>query len=228
MADISIEKDGELYVRLPAFFEAAIRPAVMVPFNGTLVPVLIRELTYAQVRACGDFSLIETFSDKVRQKKTQSISQMVDYAEMQYTLLKEALVSPTYDEIVGLTGITVDHEELDRLKGLVKELPIGPKRDKLSKELDTVRMNSEFILPSDFVSYIISYSLNIDKTDIKKVSEEMLFEAAILANNNKNAPSDNLPGLFSDFNKVDINKRAWIIFSQRQKELKENGKRRRG
>lgn len=219
-----INKDGESYIRLTAFMEAETTPCIMVPFMGTLVPVIVNRLSFAQIRACGDFSLIETVSDLIGKKKKLSPAEMVSYAEMQYNIVRAALISPSYDEIMSLNHYDILRKnaeaEIVGIKEAIDQLPVGPKRDKFQLEYDTLRMEYEFLLPVDFVSYIISYTLKVDDTDIKLVSEDMLFEAAARAKSGSGNPSDHLPGNFTDFNKVDINNRAMVVYHQR---MKENG-----
>ena len=42
---------------------------IFVPFRDVMVPVYVRELTQVQIIACGQFSLIETFQDKINKPK---------------------------------------------------------------------------------------------------------------------------------------------------------------
>jgi hypothetical protein len=193
----------------------------MMPFNGTPCPFIIKKLTYAQIRSCGEFSLIETVQDIVDGKKKPSVKQMYAYAEMQHSLVKKALVSPSYDEIMSKSGIDEirinAEKELEEIDLMIKELPLGPKRRDLEDRRDTIKMQIDFILPADFLSAVISYSLDIDSSDIKEVTEEMLYEAAIRAKNGAGNPSDHLPGNFTEFNCVDINNRSWAEYYKRQK-----------
>jgi len=231
MNDLIIEKDGESYIRLSAFFEKEIKPAIMVPFFGVMVPVIVRRLTTTQIKACGNFSLIETVEDVINKKRKLSAREMINYGETQYALVKKALVSPTYEEIVSLCMTDIlrdnDEKELKEIDDLIEQLPIGPKRSRLEKDRDNLKLQFQFILPHDFVGAIISYALKINETDIKEISEDMLFEAATLAKLGHDNPSDHLAGNFSKFNKEDINARAWPIYFQRIKKEKENGPRRR-
>lgn len=214
-------KSRESYNGLLDFIHAEIEPCIMAPFMGSVVPVIVSRLSFAQIRSCGDFSLIETISDVIQKKKKMSASEMVVYAEMQYEVVKAALVSPTYDEIMSLNEYDILRKsaetEIKETGAIIDDLPVGPKRDKLQLEYDALKMKYEFLLPADFVSFIFSYALRIDETDIKLVSEDMLYEAAIRAKNGSGNPSDHLPGTFSDFNKVDINNRAMIIYAKRMK-----------
>jgi len=222
-----LEHDGESYIRLSDFIENEVSPIIMAPFMGGYVPVIVNRLNYAQIRACGDFSLIETTSDIISNKRKLSPAEMIAYAEMQYNIVKASLRSPSYDEIMGVVyyseiskGIAPEIEELE---SAIAELPVGPKRDILKSELDTLRMDYEFLLPADFVAYIVSYALKVDDSDIKLVSEDMLMEAACMAKNGNDNPSDHLPGNFSEFNREDINKRAWIIYAQRMRDKTQGG-----
>jgi len=58
----------------------------------------------------------------------------------------------------------------------------------------------------------MSFALQQDNSDIKDVSEDMLFSAAIKATKGHDNPADHLPGNFTDFNREDINDRAWSIY----------------
>jgi len=226
-----IEHNGESYLRLSAFYEAELSPCIMAPFIGTPLPVVINRLNYAQIRACGDFSLIETVSDMMSRKKKPSMAEMISYSELQYNILRASMKSPTYDELMSLNHYDEIRKraeiELDELKKAIAELTPGPKRDKFQLELDTLRMDYEFLLPADFVSFIVSYALKVDESDIKLVSEDMLFESAVMAKNGNDNPADHLPGNFSEFNREDINKRAWIIYHQRMRDQNNGGTTRR-
>ena len=46
----------------------------------------------------------------------------------------------------------------------------------------------------------------------------MLLEAAILATNGKDNPADHLTGVYTDIQRDDINKCAWIVYSEYHEE----------
>lgn len=196
----------------------------MAPWNGVMCPVIVRELNFAQIRDCGDFSLIQTTSDILANKRKMSISEMLAYSELQYKIVESALVSPTLDEIMSLNEydlLAVEaKKEIVALQEIIDSLPDGPKADKLQNDLDTMRLDYEFILPADFVGWIMSYALKIDDSDIKLVSEDMLFEAAIRAKNSNGSIADHLPGNFTDFNREDIINRGLVIYHDRTKKDK--------
>jgi hypothetical protein len=226
-----IKHGGESYIRLASLYEAEMDPALMIPFHGVKLPVIVRRLTYAQIRACGDFSLIETVSDIIKKKKGNATTkQMYDYSELQYNILKRSLKAPTYEEIMSLSEADIlrihAEKELKELEGIINNLPAGPEKDKLKEKYYITLTNSKFLLPADFVSAVVSFALNSSGTDIKEVTEDMLFEAAYKAVKGHDNPADHLPGNFSDFNKEDINNRAWIIYSQRTEENGSTSRRR--
>jgi len=220
-----LEHEGDSFIRVSDFLLNEISPAIIIPWNGIDCPVIVRELSYAQIRACGDFSLIETISDIIAKKRKPTNAQILDYAELQYKLIKASLVSPTYEQIMSVAQVDLGLEEqIKEIETMMDELPEGPKKDLLNKDLDILKVNSRIILPWDFVSAVTAYALQIGKTDIKLITEDMLYEAAIRAKNGSGNPSDHLPGIFSEFNKVDINNRAMAIYYKR---IKDDGNTRR-
>ena len=85
--------------------------------------------------------------------------------------------------------------------------------------IQEVRAN-EKQLPKDFLSTITCYALGIEKSDIKEVTTNALMNAAVMAKMGNDNPSDHLKGLFTDYMKDDINKRAWILFQEKNKKDK--------
>jgi hypothetical protein len=201
---------------------------IIAPFHGTPVPVLVRLLTQAQLRACGSFSVIETFKDKVKRaaaEKKPTLQDFVDYAERQHEICRRALVKPTYDEMIeNITDSSVlsAKEKLKKLKAKVKDTPRGEEQKRLLQEIDGLTIWTDLLLPEDFTATITSYVLGVDRSDIKELTEDMLYEAAILARNGHDNPADHLSGNYPrEYMRDEINRRAWSIYGERQKE--ENG-----
>ncbi len=234
-------------------------PLLIIPFNGTPIPIVLRELNHANIMTCGDFSLIETLEDKIGMKsKNVKMRDIIAYAERNHAIVKESLVSPTYDQIFEMINeddlqtternlkeaiknkdkirikelkIIIDNikkdseipqsrrdkeikKEIEEVKKELIKVKPGPKRSAMEEELDALRIKCQMILPDDFVSWIVCYALKIDKTDIKKVSEKMLLDSAILAKNGHDNPADHIDGNFTHFNKDDINRRAWNEYNK--------------
>lgn len=198
------------------------KPITMAPFNGVYVPVMIRELNQVQIESCGEFSLIETVNDLVSKKMSKpNPAKMLAYSKLQYEILKKALISPSYDQIMKMNEFDElrkhAEEEIENLKALIFDLKESPKKRRFKNDLDVMIMNTRFYLPGDFVSFVVSKALSVDKSDIKLISEDMLYNAAVKAKLGGDNPADHLDGNFTPFNKDDINSRGWAIYYQRQK-----------
>lgn len=200
-------------------------PIVTLPFFGTPVQVQLRELTQAQIYAAGgiDLSLIETFQDKIRLKKKPTIDEIVQYSEIMHAIARKALYKPTYDQIFETISEGLDtaklKADLHALHEQLATLPNGPEAEALDKEITRMNIRINLLLPDDFLSGVTTYSLGVDKSDIKDVSEEMLYNAALTAKHGGDNPADHLKGRFTDFMREDINRRAWSIYYMKKKEI---------
>jgi len=201
-------------------------PLVQVYFYGEPVFVKLRQLTQAQIMACGgnDFSLIETLEDKHNNNKKPTIAQIVKYAEMQNMVAKKAMVCPTYEEVFEICAKGTDlkkiKEELNEIEMMIVKLSPCPKRSALEEKYDSAKVWYDLLLPEDFLAMIVSYSLGIDGSDIKEITRQSLLNAAALANRGHDNPSDHCDGRFTEYMKDDINRRAWIVFEEEKKKLK--------
>lgn len=208
---------------------AANNPVIIVPFHGDPITVVVRELTQAQLLACGEFSLIETFQDKINKKKLNkktALRSIIEYSEAAHRIMRKTLVKPTYDEIIETISDENIEDKLQELKEIEGRLAImnpSPKRTELQQEVWQLKAFAELILPEDFTSTVISYILRVDRSDIKELTEEALLHAAILADRGHNNPADHVNGNFTDYMKDDINRRAWIIYEDWRKERKNGG-----
>lgn len=226
-SELILKKDGHSYIRMTTPFESTLRPMVVVPFFEEEQTIILRKLTGTQRRACGDFSLIQTVSDTITNKnKNISFKDQCSYARLQHEILKRSLVSPTYDEIMELNEFDVLRKEaekqIEELEPIINSLPNGVKKEELKKEYYIAVSNAKYWLPIDFISHVISYALDIDGSDLRDITDEMLFEAAILAKKSKGRPSDYMPGNFKDHHLIDIDKRSWSEYYKREEKKKGN------
>ena len=198
---------------------------IFVPFRDVMVPVYVRELTPVQILACGQFSLIETFQDKINKPKKITLDMALQYADRHHDICKKALVAPRYDDLIQAVGgdSMIDAKKtVQELKEKLKGVPMGPERDELDRQIDAAMVWTDLVLPDEFTASIVSYVLGIDKSDIKSVSHEILLRAAILAKNGHDNPADHVSGVFTDFMRDDINSRAWAILREEQEKKKGN------
>ena len=206
-------------------FHDAQFPIVTIPFFGTMVQVELKELTQAQIYAAGgiDLSLIETFQDKIRQNKKPTIEDIVQYSEIMHAIARMSLHKPTYDQIFETLCDDLDvkkmEADLHKLHEELALLPDGPEADALDKEVTRMNIRLNLLLPDDFLGGVTSYALGIGKSDIKLVSEEMLYNAALTAKHGGDNPADHLRGRFTDFMREDINRRAWALYYSKKKEI---------
>jgi len=200
-------------------------PVVMVPFNGIMTPVILRELNQVQIKHCGDFSLIETAKDRSIRNNKIGEKQELEYLKKMYSVTRTALVVPKLDEVYEFTDkkARVNRDEIKKelieLKRTVSEMKRGPQRSEIEKEINYKYYDIDFILPDDFISFIVSYALGIDKSNIKMVTEEILIEAAILAKRGGDNPADHISGVWPEVQKQfycdDLNKRSWVLFDEK-------------
>lgn len=200
--------------------EASLYPAICAPFNGRKIWIIARELNFVQIKSCGDFSLIETIQDNINNKdKKPTLDDMVKYSEIQHNVVKESLLNPKYDDIIKMILKYDDidlQKQLNNIQRLFDKLPdkIENKKEKneLKEKYALLELKYRYILPADFLGFVFSFALKIDSSDIKKVSEEMLYNAAIKAKLGNDNPADHLTGDFTKFNIEDINERGWDVY----------------
>lgn len=211
----------------PARFAELEYPLIQAPFFGEAVLVKVRILTQAQILSVGDFSMIETFADKIEMKRRQKklkMSDVVAYAELQHSLCRASLVAPTYEQIFEVCSIDgsveTKRKELDEILSTLATTPTSKDRSQLEQRAMELKVWVDLILPTDFLSTVVGYALDMHRSDIKQVTEEMLIQAAVLAELGHDNPADHIEGRFTAFNRDDINTRAWRLWHERKKEMR--------
>jgi len=203
--------------------EIAKYPIIAVPFFGTAIPFQVRRLTAAQIKSCGNITLIASFDNRIKEQNGRfTVKEMVAFAERNNKILQECLVAPTYEQLLSYLNIKEKNElikkQIEDLQKIIYECPRGPKKQSFEEELDGLRIWYDLIIPSETSSFIVAFVLGINESDIRKVNREMLLNAAYLAERGHDNPSDHLPGDFTDFMKDDINLQAWTTLDE-EKEL---------
>ncbi len=206
-----------------ADFELASFPIISAPFNGADVFVRLRELNAIQIRSCGDFSLIELFDGStIKAVGKMTVRQMMEFAKYQNAIVRESLLEPTYAELMEWCEVdpTGHAEQLESVLKTLKDTEAGKERDALIEQINAHRIWLNMILPQDFTGAIMAYALGMDKSDIKRLTWDVLYRAAILAKRGHDNPHDHVDGYFTPFNKIDIDTRAWMIFEQERERAK--------
>ncbi len=191
--------------------------------------VKVKILSEVEIKAIGNFSLIE--SDAYKWSKAQiktSWSELLAYAQKNVGICKAALISPTYDDIFAAVSRPLFNAEvksrIENINRMLEEMQAGPARKELEEIRDSLVFTWEVILPDDFMTGVVVSALQITKTDIKKVTDDILLQAAILAERGHKAPHEYVHGVFTDFNRSDIDNRAWIVLDEHREELRAEAK----
>jgi len=220
---------------------AAIRGAmfheICVPFNshiGSNAPIwcYVTCLNMIQIKSCGDISCLY-LPQEDKTEKEPDILDVINRKNAQEELVKLTLVRPSFDEIIGMVTetnflISEKQKELNEINQKIKKVKPAKKKKELQIQADKIEYYLGFLLPDDTMSFLTAWALGVEITDIKKMSRDILLDAAIMAVNGKDNPTDHITGVFTDFQKEDINKHAWFIYKQfaddkkREKNLKDS------
>jgi hypothetical protein len=202
---------------------------VPVPFNGVKVWCELRCLNYTQIRACGDYSNIV-----LEGAKEITLEQMIELRNYQEKLIIACMNRPTYDKIAAMVGendfvISEKRKELEEIKKIdISGLPVKQRKE-LEKRIADTELFLGFILPEDTFGFLTEWVNGTDVSDIKKITDAQFLEAAILAKNGKDNPTDHVPGVFTDHNRQDIDRYAWKVYADhlnnKQIEIKAKGRR---
>jgi hypothetical protein len=160
--------------------------------------------------------------------------QMMELRNYQEKLIIASMNRPTYDEIASLVGendfvIREKRKELEEIKKTdLSGLPVKQQTD-LKKRIADTELFLGFILPEDTFGFLTGWIHGTDVSDIKKITDDQFLEAAILAENGKDNPTDHIPGVFTDHNRQDMDRYAWKVYAdyleKRKIEIKTKGRR---
>lgn len=210
---------------------------ICVPFNSHVVgsnPVwcYVTCLNAIQIESCGDISCL-SFPDEETDNE-QDLENLIKIKNAQEALVKKTLIQPSFDEIITMIMetnflIAEKKREKEEIEKLIKTLPDRKQVKELEKKMVELEFYLGFLLPDDTMNFLTAWAMGIQITDIKKLSRKILLDAAIMAINGHDNPTDHLSGVFTDFQENDINKHAWVIYNKfvedqkREKDLRKNG-----
>ena len=188
---------------------------VAVPFNGTYVWCQLRCLNATQLNTCGAVTLIDIV--KEHKKSSNDFDKFIEIRNIQESICREVFNNPTFAEIENLilgedNILQSKKEELDKIKKTDLSSLTDEQKKEINSRIDKLDLELGFILPEDTMSFCTSWGLGIDVSDIKKLSEEQLRDAAILATRGHDNPTDHISGQYTVRDKEDINMRAWSIY----------------
>jgi hypothetical protein len=196
-----------------------------VPFNGEEVFCQLRCPNATQIEQCGDISNI-TIEIQNNKDYKFSYDEMIEIRNYQEKLCKLVLNIPTFDHIVSIVGdndfvISEKKEELTKLaerfeanKASMTEV----EKQTIQTQIKTIELQIGYILPTDTMAFLTQWAMGNDISDIKKITKETFLRAASLAKASNKAPSDYLSGVFTDYNKHEIDAYAISVFDEFMKQ----------
>jgi len=202
---------------------------IAVPFNGIDVWCQLRCPNATQIEQCGDVTniVIEKYKDlKEGEQPAYEYEEIIQIRNHQEELCKIVFNKPTYNEITSLIGnndffISEKRKELETInekfeanKGDMTEV----EKNTISAQIRTIELQIGYLLPDDTMAFVTQWAMGNDVSDIKKISKESFLRAASLARMHKKAPSDYISGVFTDFNKHEIDAYATMVLEEHLKE----------
>ena len=187
---------------------------VLVPFNGSQIWCQLRCLNATQLNACGAVTLIEAIKNK---DEKMDMNKVIDIRNIQEKIVRDTLNNPTFEQLETMifkedNVMAKYKKELDEIEKTDKSTLTPEQKKEVEGHIERLRLYTGFVLPEDTFAFLTSWGLGLDVSDIKKINEDQLLEAAILATRGNDNPSDHINGFsLTDRDREDINKCSWAI-----------------
>jgi len=140
---------------------------------------------------------------------------MVEVMNIQEECCRAVLNRPTFDELeAAIYGKDkVLEAKRQELKEIRKKLDTvsGQERAELQAEFNRVELFTGYILPDDTMLALTNIALDMDVTDIRKLTKEKLLAAYGKARLYKGRPTDYIPGVFTDGDRKNIDDYATML-----------------
>jgi hypothetical protein len=197
---------------------------ILVPFNGIDVLCQLRCSNATQIEQCGDFSNIIA-PLKESEGKIMTYEQVIAIRNYQEKLCELSFNIPKYNEICAIVNkndfvISEKKEELAILENKIDNetnLTDTQKRE-LQERINFINTTIGFLLPDDTMAFITKWAMGNDISQVKNLTKDQFLRAASLAKTHNKAPSDYLSGVFTDFNKNEIDSFAFLVLDEFQKD----------
>ena len=198
---------------------------VAVPFNGIDVFCQLRCPNSTQIDACGNISNITQYLEKDKDYKL-SQEELIQIRNYQEELCKITFNKPTFDQIATLVGEN-DFVISDKKKELAEKTKLFEENKEQMTEVDksdidrkirTLELQLGFILPTDTMAFVTWWAMGNDVSQIKQITRETFLRAAALARINHKAPTDYISGVFTDYNKIEIDNHAINVLEEYMKD----------
>lgn len=202
------------------------------PWNGVKVPIKVVMLSSVALNSCGDFtSVVLPKAGLMKNSSTfaEDLEIMLKIKNMHENILRLALVEPTFDElhtyILGKDFVKKRQADLDRINKLIPKLEDDTLIKKYNEEAQRLEIMLGFLLPEDFMVFVVNYILQRENTDIDNVTKKCLLEAGFLGEKYNQRPSSFIEGTFTEKQRVDIDVAALgEVHEYREAEKMKKGK----
>ena len=206
---------------------------VAVPFNGQNIICNLRCPNATQIEQCGNISNIVPEEDDDKKSDEIDYDRIIKIRNYQEALCKLVFNIPTFDNIASLMNIDFvisdKKKELAEITGYYEEnkkkLSIS-EQNAIDIKIRTLDLQLGFFLPDDTMAFITKWAMGNDISDIKKLNRDMFLRAALIADRYKKAPSDYISGIYTDYNKTEIDAYAISILNdfKQQKQVESDSK----
>jgi hypothetical protein len=197
---------------------------IAVPFNGVNIYCQLRCPNATQIEQCGNISNICT--EKEQNKKIE-YDELIEIRNYQEALCKLVFNIPTFDNILSLMGsdfvISEKKKELEEINKKFEENKnkmTETEKSIIQTKIRTLELQIGFILPDDTMIFITRWASGNDVSDIKKINREAFLRAGLLAKHYNKSPSDYISGVFTDYNKQEIDMYAASVVADFEEEKK--------
>ncbi|MCL2294107.1 MAG: hypothetical protein FWC36_04490 [Spirochaetes bacterium] len=198
---------------------------VAVPFNSVEVFCELRCPNATQIEQCGDISNITQEIEKNKEYKP-SYDELIHVRNYQENICKIVFNKPTFDNIAQLVNendfvISKKREELKKLQEHFekhKDEMTEVEKEIIESKIRVIDLQLGFILPTDTMAFVTWWAMGNDISDIKKITKEAFLRAASLAKIHNKAPSDYISGIYTDYNKIEIDVHAVGVLEEFLKE----------
>lgn len=185
-----------------------------VPWGPGVCTVKVRTLGAGEYP---DVSLLDVYKDYQDEQSYATRRRMLN---LQIEYCSKALVNPAYDELEGYVLEAVPEIKAGReaYEVLNKRWEIEKNEDKraeLAEQLKPMTLAYSCLFPANFMASIAAWCECVDLVDIKKITEDKLIEAFSLSVINHNRPSDNIPGVFLERSRNEIDAQAYNFWHKK-------------
>jgi len=198
---------------------------VFIPFNGKELLVQIR---YPKATQLPDVDKLSHLVDEKIKDRKLTHQQMVEVLNIQEECCRAVLKCPSFEELE--CAIYGDDSIYERKRKELKEIQkkintlSGQEKHELQMEHNKVELFAGYILPDDTMLCLTKIALGTNVTDIKKLTKDRLISAYNKARLYNGRPSDFIPGIFTDGDRMNIDDYATMLGLEEEAKNSKKGK----